>query len=1055
MLTATPNAQLKAQPIPVQFLAAAPYRLSIGTVGSGLPADSGQTIVLVETDSDFTPGGPASPGTTELSSATGNLNWNSTDLMTYAGQSVRWQQQQYFALGKSTGNIGTLTAGPSAPAILLNPIPGNGQFPLIRIGYLPWLTTVEKPNEAAFTPFPGPISGTVEWALTTGKLNFSNTDVVANAGINIYYDGTLFGRDLTLPRTTIGTVSSPGSITLPSPATGDIIFCLPNATPYYQFPQNSFVASFSSPGSQGTVQINQSTGDVQFSVPDISKYGSETVLVVSGDLEIDHGVSFRLFRCVVDLDAQTVGVKDITAFYTVTNAVWASPIIGSPLVVLPATPVDDNTLVVSVGQGTGTYVGPLNRVDTPTPLAGLGYYVNFDTDQFNFAQRKNGVLIPLLKTQGFVQLPDTMVLTSNIVLALETGPDTNVFLPLTPGVDCIVVPGPGLVYFVATEGVTEAAGSTGTFAGNVFTDPAANFIALGVVVGDYLVVQSGYATGIYTVAAVNSSTSLTTDVPPPGGSGELAYEILSGVEILADRFFNPVQLTDPTTSVERIDLLGPIQNEIVITSGNATFPNLTTLTDGSANFIADGVQYGDTITLAPPPPTTAFLNGAASVSAAASTRASAEASLDGASAVSAAPTFDALLSPASNLSARATADNSAEASLQGTSSLTALGENGQVVRLVLTNTTTTLTPATPFTDVQPSPYTVSRRLQVPVQYIGSVRFRFGIPTTANPSGVFSTTVNAVGNDASFTPPGLLSQGTVEISQATGNLDFSQVNVNTGVNVYISRRLTLTVDYQIQPQIGLIAFTQRLLQNEEVLLTYTQMPPYTTPPTPPGPPFVGERGTFLVRKELTQPHPVPTSTLYFNPTGHSVATNPPPAVFRGGRPQVTNTQVTINVGNPPTVPSSMTFLPDNILTDALPHGAIIGPTENVYIDYYVYQAMGGEKTITVLNPPILNAQAIIAELTNSFTIPGNQLTSFISGYLMLVNNAEVYQIGVVSYDPVMNQTTVTLSSTQSFRVIRLTLRSPWHRAQHRSRRHPSSPHTSPQASAVHDCPTRDE
>lgn len=112
-LKATPNAQLKVLPVPTgitaPIIAAAPFRLSIGTIGSGLPADSGMTIVLVTSDTGFSPHGPATPGTVELSLATGNLNWNSADLMTYSGQAVRWQQQQPFALGKSTGNVGTLS----------------------------------------------------------------------------------------------------------------------------------------------------------------------------------------------------------------------------------------------------------------------------------------------------------------------------------------------------------------------------------------------------------------------------------------------------------------------------------------------------------------------------------------------------------------------------------------------------------------------------------------------------------------------------------------------------------------------------------------------------------------------------------------------------------------------------------------------------------------------------------------------------------------------------------------------------------------------------------
>lgn len=922
--------RLTAAPIPVELLAAAPFRLSIGTFGSGTT----QTVSLVFNDGAF---GSPPPGTTELSLATGHLNWNPLDLVTYDGETVQWQQQQYFALSASIGNIGTLSTAVTAPAILLNPIPGTGQFPLIRIGYLKWLTTVQVPNEGSFTT---PPSGTVQWALSTGRLNFNPTDVTNNNGTNVYYDGTLFARDLVLPRQNIGIIDSPGALSLPLPATGgDIIFSLPTVSTYYQFPQFSLVPAFSSPGTQGTVQINGSTGAVQFSTADVAKYTGHTVEVIYGDLPIDHGISIRFFRCPVDLNAQTLGAKDITALYSVTNAVWASPIQPSPLVFLPATPLDDNTLVVSVGQGTGSFIGPLNAVNGQSPPAGLGYTINFDTNQLSFAQRKNNVLIPLQVPQGFVQLPDSMVESANIVLSIETGVGTGNFTTLTPGVNCLVDALTGLVYFTTSSGVVLAQGASGTFTGTTLTDPTATFTTDGVLPGDYLEVVSDtnqVADGIYTVVTVLSQTTLTVDVAPPAGSGTLGYEILSGKEILADRFFVSVTLTDPNTSVERITSLGTIQNALtIVATGNATFPDLNTLSDSTSNL--SQVQPGDTITLTSgPSATTTFI----------------------------------VLQAAPN------------------------GVSGG-----------TLTPATPFTSAVACTYSVTRRLHVPVSYIGSIRFRYGLPPPGQ-IGVFSTAVNTVANDASFSSPSFLAQGVVEVSQTTGNLNFSSIDVIAGGLIYVSRRLALGTDYQIQAGLGLIQFSQRLLTNEEVLLNYTQAP---TPPATVGVPFT-ERGVFLVRKELTQPHPQPTSTLTFNPTGKAVASVPAPAVFRGGRPQ-SNLQVSVSPAT-----STITFLSDTtnlVQTDALPHGSTVNPNENVYIDYYIYQAMGGEQTLTVQNPPILTSQVILNEGTNSFSVAGNQTTVFPAGFLMLVNNAEVYQIGSSVYNPTTQFTTVTLAGTQLF------------------------------------------
>ena len=941
-LGATSNTtRLKAKP-PVQLLTAAPYRLSIGGVGSGIT----QTVSLVLNDGAF---GTPPPGTTELSQATGNLNWNTADLATYDGQAVRWQQQQFFKV-TSTGNIGTLVNSPLAPAILLNPIPGHGQLPLLRFGFTqPWLHAVEVPDEFHFTPFPGPSGGTVEWALDTGRLNFSNNDVVHQAGTSVYYDGVLFARDLTLPRQSLGVITAPSSITLPSPTTGDLIFCVPLALPFYQFPQYELVKppnTFDANGTQGIVQINQSTGAVQFSVVDQSLFAGLSVTLVSGDLPIERGISLRLFRSPVDLDAQSVGVKDVTTTYAVENATWANPITGSPLVFLPATPLDDNTLQVTVNQGLGSFVGTLNPVDIANPLPGPGYILDFETGQFTFGNRVSNVLVPILQPAVHVQLPDTLVLSTNIFLSIETGPGTGVFNSLTPGVDVLVEATPGIIDFINTVGVPLASGSAGTFSGTTFTDAQANFTTENVQVGNYLIVQSGYAVGVYTITAIPTSTSLVVDVAPPAGSGPLAYEVLSGKEILLDRFFQPVQPTDPTTSVERIRSLGTIQNATVIHDSGATtatFPNLSTLSDSTANFLTSGVLTSDTLSLP-----------------------------------------SGTITPSSTL------------------------------RLVLAITQNTLTPTATFRTVAASTYRVSRRLQIPISAIGSVRFRFGQTT-------FSTTVNVVANDGLFSDPSTLVSGTVEISQATGNLNFAQADVTAGGTVFWVRRLALSIDYQAQPQLGLIQFTQRLLQNEEVLLTYTQAPPppdltipsanSTATTAPPAVPtlFQNERGTFLVRKELTQPHPTPTTTLSFNPSGKSVATTPPARVFRGGRPQVTGTQVTINPANP----SSMTFLPDDTLTDVIPHGATVQPQENVYIDYYIYQAMGGERTLTVLNPPLLTPQVDIVEGDSSFIITGDQTDIFPSNFILRINNNELYEIGTVTFDPVANQTTVNLSGAQTF------------------------------------------
>jgi hypothetical protein len=291
----------------------------------------------------------------------------------------------------------------------------------------------------------------------------------------------------------------------------------------------------------------------------------------------------------------------------------------------------------------------------------------------------------------------------------------------------------------------------------------------------------------------------------------------------------------------------------------------------------------------------------------------------------------------------------------------------------------------------------SEELAVPVAHVKTSGFRL---SAAQPSAFAS--VSLVADDDALTPP---PTGTVRVSEESGKLMFAPEDL--GTPVYWSRTLIPKIDYQLQPQLGLVQFNERLLAGEEARITYTVAPPSTIPPTEPSPP-VTEYARFLVRKELTQEHPEPTTSLSFNKVGLTVAADPAPAVFRGGRPQKLGTQCVVD-----TAQSLITFLPDNHLTDALPHGATVGPNERVYIDYYVTQAVGGEKTFTVLQPPLLTAIVTIDETTgegkpnNRFVVHGDQTARFPAGHLMRIETEQLYLLGGASFDPAANKTTISL------------------------------------------------
>ena len=816
--------RIKVQPPISTNLSAYPVRVSVGT-GSG----TNFTVNLVLNDGAFTT--PAL-GAVQLSQATGNLNWNPTNLSSFSGQVVRFQRQTFYTFSESTGNLGIID-----DVLLLNPLPASGQFPLIRIGFGEYLTPIQRASEAAFSA--NPTAGTVEWAQTTGRLKFNSGDVTANSSRNVYYDGSTFGFNLGIEVDTLGSIESPGAVSPLPPEASDLFFRISGVV---QFPQVQYVDTLTTPGKKGVVQVRRSDGVVRFSEADKDLYPGQTVQAVIADLDIERGMTLRLFRSPVNLNAAS-SIKDVSAFYETTDALLADPIIGAPSVALPAVPVDTRPISVDVSQGTGSFVGNLPRLDVANPPGGLGYIIDFEQRELLFAQRKAGVVIPAPTPYGGVQLPDPLVFNSNLLLEIENTPGGGVYTQLVLGEGALIDYPSGLVTLTTTEGTLVVTDVGASFSGTTFTDASQNFSVAGVLPGDLLVILSGAAKGVYTIATVGTTT-LTTSVAGVTASN-ISYEIRRGVEILADRYFYEVPPVDPNTRVERLRSLGTVTNS----------PRLT---------------------------------------------------------------VDPLQASAS-------------------------------------------------------------------------RFRFGKTT-------FSSVVVQVANDGAFTTPASLPSGTVQISQATGNLNFSQTDVNAGGLVYWSKTLTLGTEYLIQPPLGFVQLSERMLELEEVFITYKNGDGD----------LVQERASFPVRKEVVQPHPVATSILSFNPLGREIAADPSPRAFRGGRPQGAG-QVSFDLGA-----STVTFVGAPTVTDALPSGPTVAPTEKVLVDYNVHEAIGGEQSFTVLRPPVQSVPTVIQAGTDSFQIAGDRTTVFAANTLLLIDRTETYLVASSSYNSGTQLTTVTLVAPQEFR-----------------------------------------
>jgi hypothetical protein len=668
------------------------------------------------------------------------------------------------------------------PRIHLNPIPGATEFPIVKIGFgLPLQQDVA--DLEATLPVPT-TSGHFNWATDTGLIRFYPSDVINNAGTPIYFDGVLLNNNLKFPRQDLGNFStSPIAVAPTLPISGnDLVFVAMNGDQVvHQFPEFVIVSSFTT-GKAGQVQVLNNGSSIKFYAGDAINYGAYEAWVVIGDVQIDaaYGISLRFFRSPVNPGGSDPSVKDLTAFYPVTDGKLASPIIGAPLVFLPVLPIDDPVnypFSVSVQQGTGTFVGTIPRLDVPSPPNGIGYTIDFDGKQLNFAQRID-TSISLASPTAAVQL-NPGVVSSNAIFSLNGSP------PLVLGSDALLDAQAGILTFVSQSGtlVTSGVGGATPDSPTVFVDTSADFSS--VQAGYLLIVSNGPNPGVYDILSVLDLTSLSIDSPITLGSTGLSYEVRTVQEVLADRFFNPVQLRDPNVTLS----------------------------------------------------------------------------------------------------------------------------------LVRNNVTALLTPGK--------------------------------------------------------------------------------------------------DYRVSGDLGTFQTTFRLLALDQLLITY---PSSQDNPDPTVIPLVltTETATFLVRKELTS-HLTVTSVIHFNPKGRIVAQNPAPTVYRGGRPQ-DSSQYRIDF-----TASTITFLPDVLptpsgfskITDALPHGAIVSPDENVYIDYYITQALGGENTVSVIKPSLILIPVQIVDGATSFTVSGDQRLVFPENYLLRIEQNEVYYLAAPSYDPSTDRTTVNLLVHQVF------------------------------------------
>lgn len=529
------NSPRLVSPVPDQTVSSSesPFAIFVG-----LPRQVTFVVEIVESESDF--GNPPA-GTVQISLDEGQLNFGTVDLnhAAYVGQTVYVSQQSFNNRTKSNGVFGQLPASASESYNLyLNPIPGVGQTPRIRIGYQAYLTSLSYATESVLTT---PPTGSVAWSQDTGRVLFSLADITANVQSNVYYDGVTLGQ-VQFVRTTIGDTNSFYPIQNGTESVLQVInldplryvfFAEPVGKARYYFTVvlgNSVTSSLSGP-SKGQVLIDVATGNIYISQSDSATLGSSPFFFLDSTLPIERGVGVQFYRSGVNVNGPETG-SDFVEKYLVIGQIIQAGITGSPSVGVTTIPVVDSTLQFDVipTTGGGTFSGELVNSADPTQLA-FGYSLDLDNRQIKFTNRKT-VIQTLLSATSSIKLQDSAIISAGFSVTRDSA-------PLTPGVDFQFNINSGLLDFLQPVGeddpnnILDIAGATQL--PNLFSSNESQVFSNSNI-GMFLFISSGPNVGLRQITAVIAPNQVSVSSPFLVSESDSA-DVRADREIVADRFF--------------------------------------------------------------------------------------------------------------------------------------------------------------------------------------------------------------------------------------------------------------------------------------------------------------------------------------------------------------------------------------------------------------------------------------------------------------------------------------------------------------------------------------
>lgn len=528
------NDQRPVSLVPDLSVTSAPFSLY---VGSPVRAVTFHVVVVGEA-ADFSPPSDLPAGTVQLSSKDGKLNFSASDVSLHGGSEVLCQRQSFFDRRTSTGRIGTLPVSPDVPYFLfMSPLPAPGQTPLVRVDYGRQMPGVEYASESLL-PVPAP--GTFAWSSDTGRVVLSPADVDGSAGLGVYYDGVVLSS--------VAPVRTPVATPVPWPAAS---FSVPvdavglidqryvvyaekagSARSYWTVVPSD-VAPPKAPAA-GTVVLRTDTGQAYFAASDVFDFAAWAFFYLDSLMPVEDGVSFQVFRSGVNGSGESQ-VDDFTVTYAVDDQIIVDGISQASFVMLPTVPVTDPSLVYRIEQGpssSGTFTGDLADGTDPSQQ-GAAYLLDLDRKQLKFAFRKT-VSMTLAAPSPAVKLADAAVSPLGLVVSRDG-------VPIEPGVDFDFDATTGTLSFTEPMGQNnpeDGSGLSGTVPTSslFFLEPDVGFIQSDV--GKYVLVHDGPNVGIRRITDVVLGRATVSSAFVRTGS--LSFDVRSGADIVADRFWSPL-----------------------------------------------------------------------------------------------------------------------------------------------------------------------------------------------------------------------------------------------------------------------------------------------------------------------------------------------------------------------------------------------------------------------------------------------------------------------------------------------------------------------------------